>query len=49
LLVVEGCFCWGFGEKCVLDVVILWFGCGELCGEGGLLDVGFWWVDFLQS
>jgi hypothetical protein len=46
---VEGCFCWGFGEKCALDVVILWFGCGGLCGEGGLLDVGFLRVVFLQG
>ena len=49
LFVVKGCFCRVFGEKCVQDVVILWFGCGGLCGEDGLLDVGFWWVDFLQS
>ena len=45
----KGVFAGVFWEKCVQDVVILWFGCGGLCGEDGLLDVGFWWVDFLQS
>jgi hypothetical protein len=39
----------GFGEKCVLEVVILWFGCGGSCGERGLLNVVFWRMDFLQD
>jgi hypothetical protein len=45
----ESAFLQGFGKKRVFDVVILRFGCGELCGESGLPDVGFWLVDFLQG
>jgi hypothetical protein len=41
LFMVKWCFCWGFWEKCVLNVVILWFVCGGLCGEDGLLTIGF--------
>jgi hypothetical protein len=41
LLVVEGRFCWVFEEKGVVDAVFLWSGCGETCGEDGLLMVGF--------
>jgi hypothetical protein len=41
LFVVEGCFCWGFWRKFVLDVVVFGFVCGGLGGEGGLLAGGF--------
>jgi hypothetical protein len=47
--VAKARFCRGLGKKRVFDVVILRFGCGELCGESGLPDVGFWLVDFLQG
>jgi hypothetical protein len=42
-------FCWEFWGSACLGVVILWFGCGGLGGEGGLLDVSFWWGGFFAE
>ena len=41
LVVVEGCFCWGFSENRVLNVVFLWLFCGEMRGKDGRLTVTF--------
>jgi hypothetical protein len=38
-----------FGESGALDVVILWFLRGEMCGEGGQETVIFWRLNFSHS